>query len=120
MLFYFTIRNISFHKKLSCCSINHGFSTRAPRTNPFGAARRQIEPHHPQPGYKRNAHNDKSIIIHMIIRAPSRVSPQTFINFVYLYVNKQFTTQTLLKVTPNVGHNVKMHYSPYFTFHQQC
>jgi hypothetical protein len=43
----------------------------------------------------------------MIIRAPSRVSPQTFINFVYLYVNKQFTTQTLLKVAPNVGHNVK-------------
>jgi hypothetical protein len=39
----------------------------------------------------------------MIIRAPSRVSPQTFVNFVnfvYLYVNKQFTTQTMLKVTP--------------------
>jgi hypothetical protein len=50
---------------------------------------------------------DKSIIIHMIIRTPSRVPQQTFINFVYLYVNKQFTTQTLLKVAPNVGHTVK-------------
>jgi hypothetical protein len=46
----------------------------------------------------------------MIIRAPSRVSLQTFINFVYLYVNKQFTTQTLLKVAPNVGHDVKIVY----------
>jgi uncharacterized membrane protein YciS (DUF1049 family) len=46
-------------------------------------------------------------IIHLIIRAPSRVSPQTFVNFVYLYVNKQFTTQTLLKVVHNVGHDVK-------------
>jgi hypothetical protein len=64
-------------------------------------------PHHPQPGYKRDARMDKSIIIHMIIRAPSRVSPQTFVNFVYLYVNKQFTTQRMLKVAPNVGHNVK-------------
>jgi hypothetical protein len=36
-------------------------------------------------------------IIHMIIRAPSRVSPQTSVNFVYLYVNKQFTTQIMLK-----------------------
>jgi hypothetical protein len=54
-------------------------------------------PHHPQPGYKRDARMDKSIIIHMIIRTPSRVSLQTFINFVYLYVNKQFTTKTLLK-----------------------
>jgi hypothetical protein len=53
-------------------------------------------PHHPQPGYKRDAHMDKSIIIHIIIQTPSRVSLQTFINFVYLYVNKQFTTQTLL------------------------
>jgi hypothetical protein len=43
------------------------------------------------------------IIIHLIIRAPSRVSPQTFVNFVYLYVNKLFTTQTLLKVTPQRG-----------------
>jgi L-cystine uptake protein TcyP (sodium:dicarboxylate symporter family) len=42
-------------------------------------------------------------IIHMIIRAPSRVSPQTFVNFVYLYVNKEFTTQTMLKVTPQRG-----------------
>jgi hypothetical protein len=65
-------------------------------------------PDHPQPGYKRDARMDKSIIINMIIRAPSRVSPQTFVNFVYLYVNKPFTTQTLLKVAPNVGHNVKI------------
>jgi hypothetical protein len=36
----------------------------------------------------------------MIIRAPLRVTPQTFVNFVYFYVNKQFTTQTMLKVTP--------------------
>jgi hypothetical protein len=50
---------------------------------------------------------DKSVIIHMIIRAPSKVSPHTFVNFVYLYVNKQFTTQIMLKVAPNVGHNVK-------------
>jgi hypothetical protein len=75
-------------------------------------------PHHPQPGYKRDARMDKSIIIHMIIRTPSRVSLQTFINFVYLSVNKHFTTQTtfksgsttwgiLLKVAPNVGHDVK-------------
>jgi hypothetical protein len=41
----------------------------------------------------------------MIIRTPSRVSQQTFINFVYLYVNKQFTTQTLLKVAPQGGPN---------------
>jgi hypothetical protein len=39
----------------------------------------------------------------MIIGTPSRVSQQTFINFVYLYVNKQFTTQTLLKVAPQRG-----------------
>jgi hypothetical protein len=75
-------------------------------------------PHHPQPGYKRDARMDKSIIIHMIIRTPSRISLQTFINFVYLYENKQFTTQTtfksgsitwgiLLKVAPNVGHDVE-------------
>jgi hypothetical protein len=41
----------------------------------------------------------------MIIRTPSRVSQQTFINFVYLYVNKQFKTQTLLKVAPQGGTN---------------
>jgi hypothetical protein len=39
----------------------------------------------------------------MIIRAPSRVSPQTFVNFVYLHVNKQFTTQIMLKLTPQCG-----------------
>jgi hypothetical protein len=57
----------------------------------------------------------------MIIRTPSRVSPQTFVNFVYLYVNKQFTAQimlrvapqhgaSVLKVAPNVGHAVKRVY----------
>jgi hypothetical protein len=46
------------------------------------------------------------IIIHLIIRAPSRVSPQTFVNFVYLYVNKLFTTQTD-KSGAQRGHDVK-------------
>jgi hypothetical protein len=57
------------------------------------AARRRSVPDHLQSGYKRDARMDNlDNIIHLTIRAPSRVSPQTFVNFVYLYVNKLFTT----------------------------